>query len=32
MNPDTKELVTILIRGMKFTIALLEKWIRGEKI
>ena len=32
MNPDTKALVTIIIRGMKFTISLLEKWRKGEVI
>ncbi len=30
MNKDTKILVTIIIRGLKFTAGLLEKWKKGE--
>lgn len=29
MSDDTKILITIIIRGMKFTIDLLEKWKKG---
>jgi hypothetical protein len=32
MSEETKQVVKIIIRGMKFTISLLEKWLRGEKI
>jgi len=32
MNKDTKNLIIALIRGMKFTIGLLEKLSRGEAV
>jgi len=32
MSDEIKQFVKIIIRGMKFTISLLEKWLRGEKI
>lgn len=32
MTEETKQLVTILIRGLKFTASLLEKWKRGEQV
>jgi len=32
MNTDIRKLITIIIRGMKYTIALLEKWKRGEPV
>lgn len=30
ISHETKQLATILLRGMKFTISLIEKWLRGE--
>jgi hypothetical protein len=32
MNPETKSLIKALIRGMKFTISLLEKVLKGEEV
>lgn len=32
MSDDTKLIITALIRGFKFTIGLLEKVLKGEKI
>lgn len=32
MSKDTIVLAGVLIRGMKFTISLLEKMLRGEKV
>ncbi len=30
MNKDTTSLIMILIRGLKFTVSLLEKFKKGE--
>jgi hypothetical protein len=32
VNEDIKQIIRALIRGMKFTISLLEKVLAGEKI
>jgi hypothetical protein len=32
MNEDIKQIIRALVRGMKFTISLLEKVLAGEKI
>lgn len=32
MSEDIKQIIRALIRGMKFTISLLEKVLTGEKI
>lgn len=32
MEPRTKDILIVLIRGMKFTVALLEKVLKGEAI
>lgn len=30
MSPETKEFIKIVVRGVKYTIAMIEKWLRGE--
>ena len=32
MNDEMKQVILVLIRGLKYTISLLEKIMRGEKI
>ena len=32
MSDDVKQIIRALIRGMKFTVSLLEKVMAGEKI
>jgi len=32
MSPETKQLIKALIRGMKFTVSLLEKVLKGEEV
>lgn len=32
MSPDTKTLVRIIKRAVKFFISLLDKWERGEEV
>jgi len=32
MTNETKDLIKILIRGIKFTVGMVEKWLRGEKV
>jgi hypothetical protein len=32
MSSDAKQIIKALIRGMKFTISLLEKVLRGEEV
>lgn len=32
MSEDAKQIIKAIIRGMKFTISLLEKVLAGEKI
>jgi len=32
MSEETRLVIIVLIRGMKFTISLLEKILRGEKV
>ena len=32
MSEDTKNIIRALIRGLKFTIALLEKALKGELV
>jgi hypothetical protein len=32
MSNDTKMIIKALIRGMKFTISLLEKVLKGEEV
>jgi len=32
MSEDAKQIVSILIRAMKFAISLFEKFLKGEKI
>ena len=32
MSEDAKQLITVLIRGFKFTVSLLEKLLRGEPV
>jgi hypothetical protein len=32
MSEETKQFVKLIIRGLKFTVSLLEKWLRGEKV
>ncbi len=32
MSEETRLVIIVLIRGMKFTISLLEKVLRGEKV
>ena len=32
MSDDTKTLIKIVCRVLKFTVSLLEKWQRGEKL
>lgn len=32
MGDDTKMIITAIIRGLKYTISLLEKVLRGESI
>jgi len=31
MSEDVKQLIKLICRGVKFTIALIEKWLSGEK-
>jgi len=31
-KPNAIQLAKLLIRGMKFTISLIEKWLQGDKI
>jgi len=32
VNEESKQIIRALVRGLKFTVALLEKVLRGEKI
>jgi len=32
MSPDVRRLVKALIRGLKFTVSLLEKVLKGEEV
>jgi hypothetical protein len=32
MSDESKQIIRALIRGMKFTISLLEKVLKGEKV
>jgi hypothetical protein len=32
LNPDTKQLIRALIRGLKYTVSLLEKVLKGEEV
>jgi hypothetical protein len=32
MSDDMKQIITAIIRGLKYTVTLLEKVLRGEKI
>ncbi len=32
MSEDSKQIIRALIRGFKFTISLLEKVLKGEKV
>lgn len=32
MSEDTKQIITAIIRGLKYTVSLLEKVLHGEKI
>lgn len=32
MTEETKQIIRALIRGLKFTISLLEKVLKGEKV
>lgn len=32
MSEETKQIIRALIRGLKFTVSLLEKIMKGEKV
>jgi len=32
MSDDAKQIIKALIRGLKFTVSLLEKVLKGEKV
>jgi len=31
-SDETKQLIKIICRGIKFTVSLIEKWLNGEKV